>query len=148
MKRAKKIVADAVLVEQSFAALDRGGTNAKDVTIAIKQRAAAAISEGKSQIVTQGGGANSHQDDVGELQFVLRIGQEAGQEENRLARQGNPRILEQKRNAYRPIAIVSDVTAKGIENWLPHAGWFWKRMVILSRWRVRCTRAAEHFTGN
>jgi len=106
----------AVLLEETFAASDGGGIDAKDAAVAIEKGAAAAVADKKAEIVPESGGAHSYEDDVGDLELVLRIGEKAGQQQDGFTRHGDAGVLQQQCDADRPVTVVDNVIAQGFED--------------------------------
>ena len=122
MKRAKKDRESAVLREKILAASDGLGLDAKDVLIAVEQWAAAAIADREAQVVSERSCAHADHDDVRKLQFLTRVGKEAGEQKDRFSRHGDTGIFEKQAPADRPVAILGDQVAQEVEDVLPHGG--------------------------
>jgi hypothetical protein len=105
-----------VLVEKTLAAGNSFRRNAEKVAIAIEEWAAATVADRKPEVVPQSRRAHSHQDDVGELEFLPGISEEAGQQENGLAGNGDARVFQEQSNSHGPVTVLGDVALEGFED--------------------------------
>lgn len=95
--------------------------NSEKGTITFKQRPPAVVAKRKTEIVANGRGNRRDDNDPRQSQFVLGIGEKAGNEKNSLARDRDAGILDQKRRTDSPIAILHHRIPQQVENGMGHA---------------------------
>jgi hypothetical protein len=98
----------AELREEIFSALERCRWNSKETKIAIEQWTSAVMSQREAEAAADGGHDCADKNDPGQVQFVLRKSEEAGQKKDGLSWQRQADVFEQQCRADGPITVVCD----------------------------------------
>src|SRR5262249_35031319 len=104
-----------------LAALDGAVAESEPMLVPVKQGTPAAPPDGIAQVVANRRRHRTHYDDPAQGKLVLGIGQEAGEEQNGLARDRNPGVLQQQSHGYSPVAVLIEEPAQQLEERISHA---------------------------
>src|SRR2546428_501699 len=115
-----------VALKQILAASDRCRANAQSFSIAFEQGPAAVNADSESEIIAHRGSTNSNQNDVRKPKMMLRVSQEAGQEQHGFSGHRQPCVLQQQGTGHGSIAIVREKAAEQIKNVLCHSEVSWR----------------------